>query len=60
MQLYQMELQTPGEGLRCFEEHLDTEEVWFLSFLDTAGLESPFAPGRLETVRDLFREGLFG
>lgn len=60
MQLYQLELETPGAGLRCYEEHLDTEEVWFLSFLETAGLESPFAPGRLETVRDLFRAGLFG
>ena len=41
-----------------YEKHLDTQEVWFLSFLDTAGLESPFAPGRLQSVRDLFRQEL--
>ena len=60
MQLYQLELEEPGAGLACFEEHLDTQEVWFLSFLETAELESPFAPGRLETVRDLFRQELPG
>ena len=60
MQLYQLELEEPGAGLQRFEEHLDTEELWFLSFLDSAGLESPFAPGRLETVRDLFRTELLG
>ncbi|MBQ3488338.1 MAG: hypothetical protein IJA71_08660, partial [Clostridia bacterium] len=60
MQLYQLELEAPGAGLARFEEHLDTQEVWFLGFLETAGLESPFAPGRLETVRDLFRQELLG
>ena len=60
MQIYQLELDTPGTGLKCFEEHMDTEEVWFLRFLEEAQLESPFAPGRLETVRDLFRAQLLG
>ena len=60
MQIYQLELDEPGAGLKRFEEHLETEELWFLSFLETADLESPFAPGRLETVRDLFRTELLG
>jgi len=60
MQIYQLELDAPGAGLDRFEEHMDTEEVWFLSFLEKAELESPFAPGRLETVRDLFRAELLG
>ena len=60
IQIYQLELATPGAGLERYEEHLDTQELWFLSFLDSAGLESPFAPGRLEAVRDLFRAELLG
>ena len=60
MQIYQLELEKSGAGLERFEDHLDTEELWFLSFLDSADLESPFAPGRLETVRDLFRAELLG
>ena len=56
MQLYQLETEAPGTGLACFEENLGTEEYYFLSFLDSAGLESPFAPGRLEEVKKTFEE----
>lgn len=56
LQLYQMEQQSAGSGLACFEENLATQEYYFLSFLDAAGLESPFAEGRLEAVRKLFEE----
>ena len=59
LQLYQLEQEAPGDGLACFEENLDTQESYFLSFLDTAGLESPFAVNRIETVRATF-EGFFG
>lgn len=58
MQLYQMELQEPGTGLRIYEENLDTQEVYFLKFLEDAGLESPFAEGRIEQVRKTFEEVL--
>ena len=51
MQLYQMEMSAPGSGLAIFEENLATGEYYFLSFLNTAGLESPFAEGRLQEVR---------
>lgn len=54
MQLYQMETESPGTGLACFEANLGTEEYYFLSFLQAAGLESPFAQGRLEEVKQTF------
>ena len=54
LQLYQLEQETPGAGLDCFEANLDTQEVYFLSFLNTANLESPFAEGRMEKVQKTF------
>ena len=56
LQLYQLEQEQAGTGLARLEAHLATEEYYFLSFLDSAGLQSPFAPGRLQTVRKLFEE----
>ena len=52
-QLYQMEQEEPGTGLALFEQELATEQTYFLSFVEEAGLESPFAPGRDEKVRQL-------
>ncbi len=54
MQLYQLELAEEGAGLALLEEELDTGESYFLAFLDSAGLKSPFAPGRVESVRETF------
>ena len=59
LQLYQLEKDTPGAGLQCFEENLDTQEAYFLAFLESAGLESPFDQGRLERVKATF-EVFFG
>ncbi len=56
MQFYQLELENPGDGVKHLQAQLDTEEAYFLAFLDSAELESPFAPGRLESVRDMFEE----
>ena len=58
MQLYQLEQETTGAGLTLFEENLATQEAYFLSFLDSAGLESPVAEGRIREVRETFEEGL--
>ena len=58
MQLYQMEQEKKGSGAELFEEHLDTEESYFLAFLEDAGLESPFAQGRITRVRDTFAQFL--
>jgi len=52
MQLYTLERETPGEGLRRLETHLDTGESFFLAFLESAGLESPF--DRLDDVKAFF------
>lgn len=59
MQLYQLEQAEPGKGLGLMEEILDSQESWFLAFLEEAGLESPFAPGRIEQVKTTF-EAVFG
>lgn len=59
LQLYQMELAEPGSGLALYEDNLDTEESYFLAFVDAAGLESPFQPGRLREVRKTM-EAVFG
>ena len=56
LQLYQLEQEQAGTGLARLEAHLTTEEAYFLAFLDSAGLQSPFAPGRLQAVRKLFEE----
>lgn len=51
MQLYQLEQEERGAGLRLYEDNLTTQESYFLSFLDSAGLESPFSPGRIQKVK---------
>lgn len=56
LQLYQMEKDYAGDGLACYEVNLDTQEYYFLSFLESAGLESPFAEGRIQSVRETFEE----
>lgn len=58
MQIYQLELERTGAGLACFEENLDTECYYFLEFLDEAGLESPFTPGRVAAIRKTLEAGL--
>lgn len=56
MQLYQLELAESGAGLTKYMENLATMEPTFLAFLDSAGLESPFAEGRIRSVAQTFRE----
>lgn len=58
LQLYQLEQEAEGSGAALFQEHLATQEPKFLAFLETAGLESPFAPGRMAEVAALLREKL--
>ena len=57
MPLSELELAPPGAGKTVFEENLDTEEAWFMAFLEEAGLESPF--GRVDEVKALM-EARFG
>ncbi len=56
LQLYQLECENPGEGLRCYEDNLATEEAYLLAFLEEAGLESPLAPGRIGKTAAFFRQ----
>ena len=51
LQLYQMEQEEAGTGLAKYQKELDTEQTYFLAFLQDAGLESPFASGRVAEVR---------
>ncbi len=56
LQLYQLECENPGEGLRCYEDNLSSEEAYLLAFLEEAGLESPLAPGRIGKTAAFFRQ----
>ncbi len=56
MQIYQLEQETPGAGLALMEESLYTQQYYFQDFLREAGLESPFAPGRIQAVKQIFQE----
>lgn len=55
-QIFQMELEDRGSGLDAYEQSLTTECYYFLEFVGEAGLESPFAPGRVGRVRDDLEE----
>ena len=52
MQLYQKEKAQSGAGLEIYVNSLTTEQEYFLAYLEEAGLDSPFAEGRLETVKN--------
>ena len=58
LQIYQLELAEPGEGLALFQDSLDSQESYFLSFLDSLGLEGPFAAGRLQSIRQTLEQAL--
>ena len=56
MQLYQMEQDAPGSGAALYLDHLDADDAYLLTFLNKAGLQSPFDRDRMEKVRDTFLE----
>ena len=58
LQLYQMELAQSGTGLDCYVENISKYQPEFLKFLEDAGLDSPFKPGRLEEVLATLTEAL--
>ena len=58
LQLYQMEQKEKGTGLALYEKELATEQTYFLEFLKEAGLESPFATGRVAEVKKTFEQVL--
>ena len=58
MQLYQMEQESAGTGLKLYETNLASQQSWFLAFLKEAGLKSPFSPGRVEQIAATFQKKL--
>jgi oligoendopeptidase F len=54
LQLYQLEQAQKGAGVSKYVENLDTVQGQFLAFVKSAGLESPFAVGRIDKVRKTF------
>lgn len=53
MQLYEMEYAEEGSGLERYEELVGGCPYQFMAFIDEAGLESPFAEGRLQDVKEI-------
>ena len=58
MQIYELERETPGSGLDKYLEMLPRNAEGLLETVLAGGLESPFAPGRLEKVAEDLREQL--
>lgn len=56
LQFYQLEKTTPGAGVELYTNALTTETVGFLEFIKETNLQSPFAPGRMESLKPMFRE----
>jgi len=54
MQIYALEQETVGAGLEIWEDNLATEEMYFLAFLEQAGLESPFRAGGVAELKETF------
>ena len=57
-QIYQLEKNSAGSGLEVYDRCLESMDSYLLNFTQTYGLESPFAPGRLDTVLDTLEKGL--
>lgn len=51
LQLYQMEKADLGAGRERYQQMLENGDAYFLAFVEDAGMESPFAEGRLQAVR---------
>lgn len=57
VQIYQAELHSPGAGLEIYSEALYSEDSDILAFAKTYGLTSPFAPSRMDALKELFGTG---
>lgn len=58
MQIYALEQETAGAGAEVWEDNLATEEMYFLAFLEQAGLQSPFREGGVEELKAIFTAAL--
>lgn len=50
MQIHELEQQSEGSGIERYMEMLPREYIGLIDTVTAAGLESPFAPGRIEKV----------
>ncbi len=57
-QYYQAELEQKGAGLALMETSLASEQTQILAFVEETGLESPFAEGRGEEIRQTVEQWL--
>ena len=60
LQIWALEQTEHGAGLQKLTELLPREYYGMLDTVEAAGLESPFAPGRIAQVAKLLRDNLFG
>lgn len=51
LQIYQLEQKASGTGAKLLQDHLTTQEAYFLAFVESAGLENPFEKGRAAKIR---------
>lgn len=58
MQVYQAEDAQIGAGKKLFEDNLTTNELSLVSFAKSAGLQDPFADGRVAQLRKTFEKVL--
>jgi len=58
LQIYQLEQAQPGSGLAVFQDCLLSQDSYILQFAQSYGLESPFAEGRLEAVKNALEGAL--
>jgi len=58
MQIYELELAESGKGLEKFLEMLPRTSGYLFETIDSAGLESPFEPGRIQKVAEDIRKSL--
>lgn len=57
-QIYQMELENPGSGLRAYVGVLDSTEYDLLAFAGALGVASPMDPGRAESAAETLEQML--
>ena len=55
LQIYQMEQEDSGSGLKLYAEILPSQDTYLLDFAQTYGLQSPFSPSRLQEVAELLK-----
>lgn len=56
LQIYERERQESGKGLECYVNSMTIAQPYLLAFLEEAGLESPFTPGRLSQVKQTLQQ----